>query len=213
MRIRKLIGAPAPALLLPLLTALLTLLSALSGCASATPGAATSGARTAQRAPSPTATSVPATIEGRLTLDVRQAVGAAAKDVALRYTPASGEVSVNVTLVWKPAWKLDFTQAQAQAMTVCFAAQRALWTSSVALQSVTVTALGQAPDDYDNPIIAAYAAATLTSAHASAIAWNASTPFDVWPRYDNTFLRPTYTPDWVYPPPAIQPLTPTPAIP
>ena len=88
-------------------------------------------------------------------------------------------------------------------------AQSALWTSGVPLQSVTVTALGQAPDDYDNMITSAYAAATLTSAHASAIQWSATTADEAWSRYDNTFLRPTYVPDWVYPPPAIQKLTPT----
>ena len=206
MHTRRAIGAP---ILAPLLLLLLASLGGLVGCTRAM----TSRARANQGAPTPSATNIPATTEGRLTLDVRQAVGAAATAVALTYTPATGEISVNITLVWKPAWKLDFKQAQAQAMTVCFAAQRALWTSGVALQQVTVTALGQAPDDYDNLITAAYAAATLTSAHASAIVWSASTPFDAWPRYDNTFLRPTYVPDWVYPPPAIQELTPTPSFP
>ena len=86
-------------------------------------------------------------------------------------------------------------------MIVCFAAQRTLWASRIALRRVTVTALGQAPNDYDNLISAAYAAATLTS--ASAISWDASKPFDDRPSYDNAFLRPTHTPGWVYPPPAI----------
>lgn len=205
MRIRRAISAPAMALLL---LALLGGLGGLAGCASATPGA-----RTTPPTPAPSATSSPVTTEDRLALGVRRAVGAAAQAVTLTYAPTSSEVNVSVALVWRPAWKLDFKQAQAQAMTVCFEAQRALWASGVALQQVTVTALGQAPDDYDNLIMAAYAAATLTSAHASAIAWDASTPFDAWPRYDESFLRPTYTPDWVYPPPAIQALTPAPSFP
>jgi hypothetical protein len=184
------------------LAALAVLAALLAGCASAAMGASTSGKHAS-------ATATPATMQGRLAQRVEQAVGATVRDVALTYAPASGVANVSVKLVWQPAWKNDFAQAQAVAKAACFQAQSALWTSGVALQSVTVTALGQAPDDYDNMITSAYAAATLTSARASAIQWATTTADEAWSRYDNTFLRPTYVPDWVYPPPAIQKLTPT----
>lgn len=171
----------------------------LVGCASA---ATRSGGRAS-------VTATPATMQGRLDQRVERAVGATARDVALTYTPASDSATVSLTLVWQPAWKIHFAQAQAAAKVACFEAQSALWTSGAALQHVTVTVLGQAPDDYDNMILSAYAAATLTSAHASVIQWASTTADEAWSRYDETFLRPTYVPDWVYPPPAIQALTPT----
>lgn len=184
------------------LAALAMLAALLAGCASAAMGTATSGGHAS-------VTATPVTTQGRLMQRVEQALGATARDVTLTYAPASGAATVSLKLVWQPAWKNDFAQAQAVAKVACFEAQSALWTSGVALQSVTVTALGQAPDDYDNMITSAYAAATLTSAHASAIQWSATTADEAWSRCDNTFLRPTYVPDWVYPPPAIQKLTPT----
>ena len=181
------------------LAALAMLAALLAGCASSAMG---SGGHAS-------ATATPVTTQGRLMQRVERAVGATARDVTLTYAPASSAANVSLKLVWQPAWKNDFAQAQAVAKVACFEAQSALWTSGVALQSVTVTALGQAPDDYDNMITSAYAAATLTSAHAGAIQWSATTADEAWSRYDNTFLRPTYVPDWVYPPPAIQKLTPT----
>ncbi|HEX2349044.1 MAG TPA: hypothetical protein VHI51_11490 [Ktedonobacterales bacterium] len=192
--------APAPGQTLWAGLAALAMLAALlAGCASA---ANTGGEHASAKA-------TPATTQGHLAQRVEQAMGATARDVTLTYAPATGVATVSMKLVWRPAWKDDFAQAQAAAKGACFEAQSALWTSGVALQSVTVTALGQAPDDYDNMITSAYAAATLTSAHASAIQWATTTADEAWPRYDNTFLRPTYVPDWVYPPPAIQKLTPT----
>ena len=192
--------APAPGQTLWAGLAALAMLAALlAGCASA---ANTGGEHASAKA-------TPATTQGHLAQRVEQAMGATARDVTLTYAPTTGVATVSMKLVWRPAWKDDFAQAQAAAKDACFEAQSALWTSGVALQSVTVTALGQAPDDYDNMITSAYAAATLTSAHASAIQWATTTADEAWPRYDNTFLRPTYVPDWVYPPPAIQKLTPT----
>ena len=192
--------APAPGQTLWAGLAALAMLAALlAGCASA---ASTGGEHASAKA-------TPAATQGRLAQRVEQAMGATARDVTLTYAPTTGVATVSMKLVWRPAWKDDFAQAQAAAKDACFEAQSALWTSGVALQSVTVTALGQAPDDYDNMIVSAYAAATLTSAHASAIQWATTTADEAWPHYDNTFLRPTYVPDWVYPPPAIQKLTPT----
>lgn len=167
---------------------------ALAGCASAT---AQRGAASA-----PTA---PATIQGRLTLRVRQAVGPAASAVDVTYQEDSDAVVALVTLRWKPAWKTDFPSAQSLAKTVCYQTQAALWTSSVPLSKVAVTVLGQALDDYGDIITAAYAVATLTSAHASAIHWSATTADAAWTRYDEVFLRPLYGSDWMYPRPTTPP--------
>ncbi len=200
MRTQDNFRAPARGQMTLAALAALTMLGLLlAGCASAATG---SGGHAS-------ATATPATTQGRLTQRVEQAVGATARDVTLTYAPTSASATVGLTLVWQPAWKLHFAQAQAVAKVACFEAQSALWTSGMALQHVTVTVLGQAPDDYDNMIISAYAAATLTSARASVIQWGTTTADQAWSRYDETFLRPTYVPDWVYPPPAIQALTPT----
>ncbi|MDE3229579.1 MAG: hypothetical protein KGO05_06835 [Chloroflexota bacterium] len=169
-------------------------LVALAGCASAT---------SQQRAVS--APTVPATIQGRLTLRVRQAVGSAASAVDVTYQEASGAAVAVVTLTWQPAWKTDFARAQSLAKTVCYQTQAALWTSGVALSKAAVTVLGQALDDYGEIITSAYAAASLTSARASAIHWPATTADAAWSRYDDVFLRPLYGSDWMYPRPTTPP--------
>lgn len=182
--------------------ALLTLLEALGGCG-ATPRS------TALGSPSPSATSIPTyppTTAGRLTQRVTLALGRAAKDVTMTYLPGDGTVVALLTLVWSPSWAVDWAAAQAAAKSACFQTQAALWTGGVLLTKVTVTVLGQALDDYSSVITSAYAAAVLTAPSARAIQWSTISADDVWARYDYTFLRPTYHPDWIYPPPS----TPTP---
>lgn len=169
-------------------------LGALAGCAGA------AARQTATSAPT-----VPATTQGRLTLRVRQAVGSAASAVDVTYQEAPGVAVALVTLKWKPAWKTDFPSAQSRAKIVCYQTQAALWTSGVPMSKVTVTALGQALDDYGDIITSAYAVATLTSAHASEIHWSATTADAAWSRYDEVFLRPLYGSDWMYPRPTTPP--------
>lgn len=182
--------------------ALLTLPGVLGGC-----GAAIGS--TALRSPSPSATAAPTyppTTEGRLTQRVALALGRAAKDVNVTYQPGDGTVVALVTLVWTPRWTMDWMAAQSAAKSACFQSQAVLWTSGVPLTKVTVTVLGQALDDYSSVITSAYAAAVLTATNARAIQWSTTNANEAWTRYDYTFLRPTYHPDWIYPPPS----TPTP---
>lgn len=140
----------------------------------------------------------PATTEGRLTLRVREAVGASAQTVQMTYSSVSKQVVVDITLVWYPSWRDHFSQGQAAAKLACYRAQAALWTSGVTLSKVTVIILGQALDDYASVITSAYAEADLTAQHAAALSWASLTPDTAWTRYDNNFLRPTYAPNWVY---------------
>jgi hypothetical protein len=180
------------------LVALLIALAVLAGCAA-------SSATGAQAPATPSATvtpTLPPTTEGRLTQRARQAVGAAAQRVDVAYHAAGGDAVVTVTLVWSPRWKDDFAQAQAAAKLACYQTHAALWTSGEPLGKVTVIVLGQALDDYASVITSAYAEADLTAQHARSIDWSSITADQAWARYDHEFLRPTYTPDWIYPPPS-----------
>lgn len=175
---------------------MVAILSALVSCAGAGKDAA--GRHTAS--------ALPTTTQGKLALRVRQSVGSAAKSVDLAYDQAKATANVTVTLVWSPAWKVHFSQAQATAKAACFKTEAALWTSGVSLSAVTVTVLGQALDDYGEIITGAYAAVTLTRAHASAVSWTTSTPDAAWASYDESFLRPLYGSDWMYPRPTTPPI-------
>lgn len=174
--------------------ALLVTLPLLAACSSAP---ARTAKTTATPIPSPTAT-VPATTAGKLTLIARQAVGAAAKSVTVTYSDASQEADVDVTLVWLPGWRDHFSQAQVASKLACYQIEAALWSSGVHLSKVVVIVLGQALDDYASVITSAYAEADIIAAHASDISWSALSPDEAWTRYDNSFLRPTYAPNWVY---------------
>lgn len=183
---------------LTLIAMLLVAVGALAGCA----GSSVSGPR-ATSTPLVTATpTVPATTAGLLTQRVRDAIGTAAKQANVTYQTADKSAVVNVTLVWSPSWRDHFTLAQAQAKTTCYQAQAAVWTSHIPLTKVTVIVLGQALDDYAEIISSAYAAADITAQHARSINWSMITVDQAWALYDHEFLRPTYTPDWVYPPPS-----------
>lgn len=173
---------------------------ALTGCASASPGSASQISATATSVPT-----APTTTEGKLALRVRQAEGVAAQTVALTYDQTTTTVDVTVTLVWTPSWKTEFAKAQTVAKVACYKAQAALWTSGVSLSKVSVTILGQALDDYGEVITGAYAAATMTSAHASAMQWATTSPDAAWSSYDVVFLRPLYGSDWMYPHPTTPP--------
>ncbi len=171
---------------------------ALAGCS-------VSPTTSARSAPSPQITAtptVPATIAGFLALRARQAVGTVAKQVDVTYQATDQTAAVNIMLVWSPAWKTDFSLAQAKAKLACYQAQTALWTSGVPLSKVTVLVQGQALDDYSSVITSAYAEADITAQHAKGVAWSTISAEQAWTLYDQTFLRPTYAPDWIYPPPS-----------
>ena len=180
--------------LFALAAALIVVCGAVSGCA----GPSTTSARatsTTTIAPTPT---FPATTEGRLTLRARQAVGAAAQQVSVRYQSAVGVAVVNITLVWQPGWKTNFSQAQAAAKLACYQTQAALWTSGIPLNKVTTLVLGQALNDYAEVITSVYAEADLSAQHGRVISWSTINSEQAWTRYDNEFLRPTYAPNWIY---------------
>lgn len=177
-----------------LAAALLMACGAIAGCA----GSPTTSARATSTAPAAPTSTLPATTEGLLTLRARQAVGTAAQQVRVSYQSADGVAVVDVTLVWLPSWKTDFSQAQVAAKRVCYQTQAALWTSGVPLNKVTTLVLGQALDDYSDVITTAYAEVDLSAQHARAISWQTIDSEQAWARYDNEFLRPTYAPNWIY---------------
>ncbi|HEY7976004.1 MAG TPA: hypothetical protein VID72_11710, partial [Ktedonobacterales bacterium] len=88
MRTQDNFRAPARGQMTLAALAALTMLGVLlAGCASA---ATASGGHAS-------VTATPATTQGRLTQRVEQAVGAAARDVTLIYTPASASATVSLT--------------------------------------------------------------------------------------------------------------------
>ena len=182
--------------LFALAAALVMLVGVIAGCAG-------SSSASAQVTSTPRATATPTlppTTEGRLTQRARLAVGTAAQRVDVSYQAASGAAQVTVTLVWSPAWKTNFAQAQTAAKLACYRAQAALWTSGVSLSKVTVLVMGQTLDDYAEVIMSAYAEADLIAQHARDIAWSTISAEQAWARYDHVFLRPTYAPNWIYVP-------------
>jgi hypothetical protein len=177
------------------LTALLALV-VLSAC-NGNPTGTASVRATATASPKPLGPK-PASIQGQVQWYSARAVGAVAQSVTAQYQANSADANVTIMLTWNAAWRDHFAEAQSVAETACYNAQAALWTSGLALSSVTVTTLGATVDDYADPIVAAYAACVLSAASAKNFAWGALSPAQAWAKYDVVFLRPTYAPNWVY---------------
>ncbi len=181
--------------------ALLIVVGTITGCG----GSPTTSVQSTSIPRATETPTLPPTIEGRLTLRARQALGAAAQQVVVTYQTSDDAAVVTITLVWQPNWKTDFAQAQIEAKLACYQIQTALWTSGTPFSKVTALVMGQALDDYSSVISSVYAEADLSAQHARGFTWSTMSAEDAWARYDSEFLRPTYAPDWIYPPA----LTPT----
>ena len=94
----------------------------------------------------------------------------------------------------------DVEKSQERAKTICFLAQRALWTSGVPLREATVTSLGLVQDDYGSQTTDAHAVAYLAARTSASFTWGALTPDAAWGRYDRVWLRSNYQPNVVHPP-------------
>src|SRR5258708_17764490 len=152
-----------------------------------------------------TATATPATVQGRLELIARQALGDAVHDLAATYDTQDEALELTATLAGSvPRTEADIQAAQEHVKLLCLRAQQAEWTSGNPLRSVTVTILGPTLDDYADVTTGPYGAAVLTSATAAALAWGSLSADSAWQRYDRVWLAPTYAPNQHYgaPPPA-----------
>jgi hypothetical protein len=172
--------------LIPLLLMLLVVAGA-AGCGAGSTGAAapTVDGTTAQRLLDTTA---------------RQVVAGYAEQVDTSYDAEKGAAQVVATVGWTLEIGIgDVEKSQERAKTICFLAQRALWTSGVPLREATVTILGPVQDDYGSQTIDAHAIAYLVARTSAGFTWGALTPDTAWGRYDRVWLRPNYQPNVVHP--------------
>lgn len=176
--------APAHSPKIRLATSLLLgVLFVISGCASSPQ--AQGGA--------PTATPTPV-IEGPLAGVVGPVAGSLATRITTSYDASTQQAKITLTIGAAP----NVTTAQARVMTLCFQVQRAVWASNPSLREVKVIVLGPIRDDYANIIEDAYGVSDVLAPTAAKIQWSALTPESAWSHYDNTWMRPTYSPNWLY---------------
>ena len=171
----------------------------LSACASITNGVA----KPPERAP----TSTPTTQEHLATL-IRRAIGSGVTDVVVTLDGQRQVATVMVTVGGEtPRTSDQISAAQERVKQQCFLAQNTLWTSGIQLRKATVTILGPTRDDYADVIMQPYGAATLIASTAQTFSWSHLNADDAWERYDQVWLRPTYSPNQQYGAPPVT--TPT----
>jgi hypothetical protein len=166
---------------------LLLLLVVAAGCGAGPTGFATStvDAVTAQR---------------QLDTAARQGITDYTEQVDTSYDPGKRAVQVMATVGWTPEIGIgDVEKSQERAKTICFLAQRALWTSGVPLREATVTILGPVQDDYGSQTTDAHAVAYLAARTSASFTWGALTPDAAWGRYNRVWLRSNYQPNVVHP--------------
>jgi hypothetical protein len=167
-----------------------------------------SGCATTHSAQTPA--SPPATVQGRLELIARLALGDAVHDLAATYDTQGEALELTATLVGGvPRTEADIQAAQEHVKLLCLHAQQAEWTSGNPLRSVTVTILGPTLDDYADVTTGPYGAAVLTSTTAATLAWDGLSADSAWQRYDRVWLAPTYAPNQHYGAPPAATATPT----
>jgi hypothetical protein len=115
--------------------------------------------------------------------------------LATTYAAADRTATVTVTIGGRvPTTATAIAAAQERSKVLCFQAQRAVWTSGVALHTATVAVLGPYLDPYLGPTTASYASAYLTAMTAATFSWSTLSPDSAWGQYDSNFLRPGFNP-------------------
>lgn len=153
-------------------------------------GCATSSQPTGKAPPAaPTAV-----VEGPLASVVAPVSAPQARSVTTSYDASAQVAKVTITIAAAP----DVATAQTRVMKLCFDVQKAVWASNRALREVKVIVLGPIRDDYANIIDDAYGVADVLAGTAGKLPWDTLTADGAWSRYDSTWLRPTYTPNWLY---------------
>jgi hypothetical protein len=144
-------------------------------------------------APKATATPAPV-VEGPLGDVVAPVAGTLAHTITTEYDTGTRQAKITLTIAAAP----DVATAQSRVMALCFEVQKTLWTSNQSLREVKVIVLGPIRDDYANIIDDAYGVSDVFAPTAATLQWGALSPESAWARYDNTWLRPSYTPNWLY---------------
>ena len=160
-------------------------LLALAGCATASPAT--------RNAPAPSPTAAP-TFSGPLASVIAPILDGRAQRGATTYDASARQATITLTIAAAP----DVATAQARVMTLCFEVQKALWASNQSLGGVKVIILGPIHDDYADIIEDAYGVAEVWAPTAAKLSWNSLSPEAAWGHYDNTWLRASYLPNWLY---------------
>jgi hypothetical protein len=159
------------------------LVLAMAGC--------TTSSLTKGNAPARTPTPV---VSGPLASVVGPVAGSLAQRIATEYNTSTQQAKITLTIGAAP----DVATAQARVMALSFKAQQAVWASNPSLHEVKVIVLGPIRDDYANIIEDAYGVSDVFAPTAAQLEWSALTPESAWSRYDSTWLRPSYSPNWLY---------------
>ena len=135
-----------------------------------------------------------AVMSGPLAGVVGPAASPLAQRIVTEYDTSVQQAKITLTIGAAP----DVATAQARVMALSFQVQKAVWASNPALHEVKVIVLGPIRDDYANIIDDAYGVSDVLAPTAATLSWSALTPESAWSRYDNTWLRPSYSPNWLY---------------
>ncbi len=153
--------------------------------------ACSTSAATKTSAPAATPTAV---VSGPLAGVVAPAARPLAQRIVTEYDTSAQQAKITLTVGAAP----NVATAQARVMSLSFQVQKAVWASNLALREVKVIVLGPIRDDYANIVDDAYGVSDVFSATAAKLSWSALTPESAWNRYDSTWLRPSYSPNWLY---------------
>jgi hypothetical protein len=184
MRHRYAVAVPWVGLRLRAVSLLLgALLLVLAACSTST--------ATKNNVPAATPT---ATASGPLAGVVAPVARPLAQRIVTEYDTSAQQAKITLTVGAAP----DVATAQVRVKTLSFQVQKAVWASRPALHEVKVIVLGPIRDDYANIIDDAYGVSDVLAPTAAKLSWSALTPESAWSRYDSTWLRPSYSPNWLY---------------
>ena len=91
-----------------------------------------------------------------------------------------------------PRTSSQISAAQERVKVLCFQIERALWTSGIPVQDVTVTILGPVFDDYFDQVTSWYGTAALAAAAAAQVDWHSVSADQAWAMFARTLLRVDY---------------------
>lgn len=169
---------------------------ALGACA---PSAGETSAKTTRACGAALSSTSTHSVTDRISGLVEQTTCNQLHDLTATYQP-TGEVTHIVGTVSEtvPRTSGQVGAVQENVKALCFKIQRALWTSDIPVQDVTVTILGPMFDDYYDRIISWYGTAHLGAEAASRFDWTGVSIDEAWIMFDRTLLQTEYAPSQLY---------------
>jgi hypothetical protein len=180
---------------------------ALGACATSAGNTAPKATQVCSAAPTSATT---ASVTDKISALVEQSTCNQLHELSVTYQQ-SGEMTqiVGTVSVTIPRTPSQIRVVQESVKVLCFKMQKALWTSGLPVQGVTVTILGPTFDDYYDRTTSWYGTAHLTAAAASRFDWGGVSADEAWTMFDRTLLQTLYAPDQTYIVPPAPTSTPT----